>query len=100
MGLFLLYYARQRSILATLNKQLHQTNMDLKQSNQIKTVYVGRYMEMASLLIDRFDNWRKMLHQHIKSDNVKQLKAENKKLQKFVLMQWQELQEQILIQKQ
>lgn len=76
MGLFLLYYARQRSILATLNKQLHQTNMDLKQSNQIKTVYVGRYMEMASLLIDRFDNWRKMLHQHIKSDNVKQLKAE------------------------
>ena len=76
MGLFLLYYARQRSILAALNKQLHQTNMDLKQSNQIKTVYVGRYMEMASLLIDRFDNWRKMLHQHIKSDNVKQLKAE------------------------
>ena len=76
MGLFLCYYARQRSVLAILNKQLQQTNLDLEQSNQIKTVYVGRYMEMASMLIDRFDNWRKMLHQYVKNDHIKQLKTE------------------------
>ena len=76
LALFLVYYARQRTKLATLNKRLHRTNIDLQQSNQITTVYVGRYMEMASLLIDRFDNWRKTLHQYVKNDNIKQLKAE------------------------
>ena len=76
LALFLVYYARQRTKLAALNKRLHKTNIDLQQSNQITTVYVGRYMEMASLLIDRFDNWRKTLHQYVKNDNIKQLKAE------------------------
>ena len=76
LALFLIYYVRQRTKLATLNKRLHRTNIDLQQSNQITTVYVGRYMEMASLLIDRFDNWRKTLHQYVKNDNIKQLKAE------------------------
>ena len=76
LALFLVYYARQRTKLATLNKRLHKANIDLQQSNQITTVYVGRYMEMASLLIDRFDNWRKTLHQYVKNDNIKQLKAE------------------------
>jgi hypothetical protein len=76
LALFLVYYARQRTKLAALNKRLHRTNIDLQQSNQITTVYVGRYMEMASLLIDRFDNWRKTLYQYVKNDNIKQLKAE------------------------
>lgn len=76
LALFLVYYARQRTKLAALNKRLHRANIDLQQSNQITTVYVGRYMEMASLLIDRFDNWRKTLHQYVKNDNIKQLKAE------------------------
>ena len=76
MGFFLVYYARQRKVLRMLNRQLHEMNTNLVQSNQIKTVYVGRYMEMASLLIDRFDNWRKTLHQYVKNDNIKQLKAE------------------------
>ena len=76
LALFLVYYARQRTKLAALNKRLHKTNIDLQQSNQITTVYVGRYMEMASLLIDRFDNWRKTLHQYVKNDHIKQLKAE------------------------
>lgn len=59
--LFLLYSYRKRHQLATLNAQLMRANSDLKQSNQIKTAYVGRYMEISSLLIDRFDAWRKQL---------------------------------------
>lgn len=52
------------------------TNRNLKQSNHIITVYVGHYMEMASMLIDRFDNWRKELNQHAKAGEVKRLQSE------------------------
>lgn len=59
--LFLIYANRQRRKLATLNSRLEQSNSELMRSNHISTVYVGRYMEMASLLIDHFDEWRKQL---------------------------------------
>lgn len=59
----LIYIQRKRRQLAALNSQLKETNTQLQQSNYIKTAYVGRYMEVSSLLIDRFDNWRK----HLKS---------------------------------
>lgn len=58
---FLFYVSRKRHQLAALNDRLAQSNSQLLESNQIKTMYVGRYMEMTSLLIDRFDNWRKQL---------------------------------------
>lgn len=76
MGIFLLYYAHQRKKLTLLNILLKETNQNLNKSNQIKTVYVGHYMEMTSLLIDRFDTWRKTLNQAIKDGNVKLLQAE------------------------
>ncbi len=55
------YVTRQRRKLALLNARLEDSNDNLKASNQIKTFYVGRYMEMTSLLIDRVDAWRKQL---------------------------------------
>ena len=57
----ILYFIRQRKRLTDLNNRLNQSIAQLQESNQIKTVYVGRYMEMSSLLIDRFDAWRKEL---------------------------------------
>lgn len=62
LSLFLVYSARKRK--------------QLEQSNQIKTVYIGHYMEMASLLIERFDNWRKSLNQSIKSGDTKRVQTE------------------------
>ena len=68
--MFLLFNARQRRKLASLNKQLQATYSELKESDQIKAVYVGRYMEMSSLLIDRFDSWRKALNQQFKNNEI------------------------------
>lgn len=55
------YFIRQRKRLTDLNNRLNDSISLLQESNQIKTAYVGRYMEMTSLLIDRFDAWRKDL---------------------------------------
>ena len=62
LSLFLLYSARKR--------------MQLAQSNRIRTVYVGHYMEMASQLIERFDNWRKTLNAHAKAGDLKRLQTD------------------------
>jgi len=73
---FLLYVMHQRAKLAALNETLQITNTNLTQSNQIRTVYVGHYMEMTSLLIDRFDNWRRMLNHYVDKGDTKHLYAE------------------------
>lgn len=72
---FLGYVNRKRRQLAVLNARLAQSNEELLQSNHIKTVYVGRYMEMASLLIDRFDGWRKQLKSLANSQKYDKLTA-------------------------
>ena len=76
LGLFLNYSARKRRQLASLNELLKESNSHLQQSNHIKTVYVGHYMEMASALIERFDNWRKKLNQSIKSGEIQRAQTE------------------------
>lgn len=76
LSLFLIYTARKRKQLAVLNMLLRESNLHLQQSNQIITVYVGHYMEMASSLIERFDLWRKTLNSHAKAGNVKRLQTE------------------------
>ena len=76
LGLFHIYSARKRTQLAALNALLRTSNIDLQQSNQIKTVYIGHYMEMASSLIERFDGWRKGLNQSIKNGETQRAQAE------------------------
>ena len=76
LAVFLLYNARQRRRLASLNKQLQVTYSELKESDQIKAMYVGRYMEMSSLLIDRFDSWRKALNQQFKNNEIAKVQQE------------------------
>lgn len=76
LSLFLIYSARKRKQLEALNILLRNSNIGLQQSNQIKTIYIGHYMEMTSLLIERFDNWRKTLNQSIKSGDTKRVQTE------------------------
>lgn len=73
---FLVYVLRQHKKTAAMNARLQVANEDLERSNRIKTVYVGHYMEMTSLLIDRFDSWRKNLNQYMKTSDLKRLQAE------------------------
>lgn len=76
MTLFFLYYARLNAQSNELNRQLQESNAQLRESNIIKEMYIGRYMETTSLLIDRFDNWRKALHQYSKNGDTKHLQGE------------------------
>lgn len=46
---FLAYVNRKRRQLTVLNNRLALRNEELRQSNHIKTVYVGRYMKMTTL---------------------------------------------------
>ena len=47
--IFLAYRNRQHRQLALLNSRLALSNEALRQSNHIKTVYIGRYMKMTTL---------------------------------------------------
>lgn len=76
LSLFLIYSTRKRKQLATLNELLQDSNLHLQQSNQIKTVYIGHYMEMTSMLIERFDEWRKSLNQSMKNGDAKHVQNE------------------------
>ena len=49
LALFLIYNSRKRRQLALLNNQLALSNKALRQSNRIKTVYLGRYMKMTTI---------------------------------------------------
>ena len=62
LSVSLVYFAHQRK--------------KLQRSNHIQTMYVGHYMQMSSLLIERFDEWRKKLHQMSKAEDLKHLQAE------------------------
>lgn len=59
--------------LSALNEQLVELNAQLKQSDKVKTAYVGRYMETTSLLIDRFDNYRKHLRSLMQDKRYEEL---------------------------
>lgn len=59
--IFFLYVTKKGKQLSILNERLENNNAELRESNRIKDAYVGRYMETTSLLIDRFDNYRKQL---------------------------------------
>ena len=47
--LFLMYVSRKRYQLAALNERLEQSNEELRRSNNIKTVYVKRFMKISSI---------------------------------------------------
>ena len=76
LSLFYIYSARKRKQLASLNDLLRDSNTDLQQSNRIRTVYVAHYMEMASALIERFDNWRKTLNVQAKAGDLKRIRTD------------------------
>ena len=71
--IYFLYVIKKGKQLSALNKRLEKSNEELKESNRIKDAYVGRYMETASLLIDRFDNYRKQLKSLAHKQQFKQL---------------------------
>lgn len=56
--------------LFDLNKVLNITNNELSESNKIKEVYIGRFIELCSIYINKIDDFRKKVHIKIKDGKI------------------------------
>lgn len=63
--------------LNKVNENLHQLNLemahinnDLSESNKIKEVYIGRFIELCSIYINKIDDFRRLIHSKIKDGKV------------------------------
>lgn len=57
--------------LQNLNQQLNSLNIDLSDSNKIKEVYIGRFIELCSVYINKIDDFRKKIHTKLKEGKIK-----------------------------
>lgn len=57
--------------LTTLNNMLNQTNNQLSDSNKIKEVYIGRFIELCSVYINKIDDFRRKVYAKIKDGKLK-----------------------------
>lgn len=61
------------SELQTLNGQLKESNGKLTEANRVKDEYLGRFMSMCSIYIDRIDSLRKKVNKLVKSRQYESL---------------------------
>lgn len=59
------------SELHNLNQQLNILNIDLSDSNKIKEVYIGRFIELCSVYINKIDDFRKKIHRKLIEGKIK-----------------------------
>jgi hypothetical protein len=56
--------------LNQLNSEMSVVNSELNESNKIKEVYIGRFIELCSIYINKIDDFRRLVHNRIKSGNI------------------------------
>jgi uncharacterized protein YqgV (UPF0045/DUF77 family)/type II secretory pathway pseudopilin PulG len=59
--------------LQASNLLLHETNKNLAETNQIKEIYIGRYMDQCSDYIAKLEGYRKKLHVMATAGKMNQL---------------------------
>ena len=62
------------SQLSLLNKQLVESNVQLSDANRVKEEYVGRFMRMCSVYVDRLDSMRRRVNRLTKAGKYDELK--------------------------
>ncbi len=72
---------RSNNKLSQLNKQLSElngelvaSNVQLIDANRVKEEYVGRFMRMCSVYVDRLDGMRKRVNRLVKTERYNELK--------------------------
>lgn len=78
--IYLRRYNRTNRMVKVVNKrlnntveQLEQKNLQLKESGQIREQYIGRFMELASMLISRGEDRRKQAYRMVKEHRLDEL---------------------------
>ncbi len=64
---------RQMERLSAARSRLEQTNRQLLVSNRIKEEYIGRFMKLCSVYIDRLDAYRRMVKKKISAGQTEEL---------------------------
>ncbi|WP_373827447.1 DUF6377 domain-containing protein, partial [Bacteroides heparinolyticus] len=64
---------RQMERLSVARSRLEQTNRQLLVSNRIKEEYIGRFMKLCSVYIDRLDAYRRMVKKKISAGQTEEL---------------------------
>ena len=59
--------------LQSINETLQLTNIELSESNQIKEVYIVRFMKLCSTYIDKLDEFRRMVNKKIEGGKIAEL---------------------------
>jgi len=60
--------------LKLVNNVLNKTNNDLSESNKIKELYIGRFIELCSIYINKIDDFRRKVNAKIKDGNINEAK--------------------------
>lgn len=67
------YIYRQMKRLSTARNHLEQANEQLHISNHIKEEYIGRFMNLCSIYINRLDTYRRMVNKKISAGQTEEL---------------------------
>ena len=59
--------------LQKINFSLQTANKDLAESNQIKEVYIARFIKLCSTYADRLDTYRRMVHKKVLTNQITEL---------------------------
>lgn len=59
--------------LLEANQQLKCTNLQLNESNRVKEAYIGRFIGICSMYIDKRDNFRKLVNKMLRNKKTDEL---------------------------
>ncbi len=59
--------------LSVVNDKLSVANHKLNESNRVKEEYIGRFLSLCSLYIDKMDGFRKMVNKKMKNNELTDL---------------------------
>lgn len=59
--------------LQKINFSLQTANKDLAKSNQIKEVYIARFIKLCSTYVDHLDTYRRMVHKKVLTNQIIEL---------------------------
>lgn len=59
--------------LQKINFSLQTANKDLAESNQIKEVYIARFIKLCSTYVDRLDTYRRMVQKKVLTNQITEL---------------------------
>jgi len=60
--------------MTSVNNVLNITNNELSESNKIKEVYIGRFIELCSVYINKIDDFRKKVNNKLKDGKINDAK--------------------------